>query len=119
VSLKVLDIARGGLERRGHDEAAFLKSLQLIAESGKTPADALLEVGRGRERGRAAWGRRGQGSQARGAPGSASPGSRLSCSPRPVAHPARAPSPPLPRPSQLYNGRWNKSVDPIFDELAY
>jgi glutamate--cysteine ligase len=47
VALKVLDIAKGGLERRGHDEAAFLKSLQLIAESGKTPADAILEVGGG------------------------------------------------------------------------
>jgi glutamate--cysteine ligase len=44
VALKVLAIARGGLERRGHDEAAFLKSLHQIAESGRTPADALLEV---------------------------------------------------------------------------
>lgn len=40
----MLSISQGGLERRGHDEAAFLKSLQLIAESGKTPADAQLEV---------------------------------------------------------------------------
>ncbi len=44
VSQQVLEIAKGGLERRGHDEAAFLKSLQLIVESGKTPADAMLEV---------------------------------------------------------------------------
>ncbi|KIY92812.1 glutamate--cysteine ligase [Monoraphidium neglectum] len=51
LSLKVLDIARGGLERRGHDEASFLKSLQVIAESGKTPADALLELYEGK------WGR--------------------------------------------------------------
>lgn len=62
VALEVLAIARGGLERRGHDEAAFLKSLQLIAESGRTPADALLE---------------------------------------------------------LYEGKWGRSVDPMYDELAY
>ena len=48
LALCVLEISRGGLERRGHDEAAFLKSLQLIAESGKTPADALLELYEGR-----------------------------------------------------------------------
>lgn len=62
LALKVLDIARGGLERRGHDEASFLKSLQAIAEGGKTPADAMLE---------------------------------------------------------LYEGRWGRSVDPLYDELAY
>ncbi|KAF8066224.1 GSH1-1 [Scenedesmus sp. PABB004] len=51
VALKVLAIATGGLERRGHDEAHFLKQLHVIAESGLTPADHLLERYAG------AWGR--------------------------------------------------------------
>jgi glutamate--cysteine ligase len=49
VALDALDIARSGLARRaqmnqqGRDETHFLDALQDIAESGKTPADSLLE----------------------------------------------------------------------------
>ena len=48
IALQVLDIARGGLERRavmdtfGESEAHFLNALWTIAESGETPADELL-----------------------------------------------------------------------------
>jgi glutamate--cysteine ligase len=62
VAVKVLEIARGGLERRGEDEAAFLGELREIAASGRTPADALVD---------------------------------------------------------LYKGRWNESVDPMFREMMY
>jgi glutamate--cysteine ligase len=44
VALKVLAIAQGGLERRGYDEAAFLKQLHVIAESGMSPSSHLLEM---------------------------------------------------------------------------
>lgn len=33
---QVVAIARGGLERRGHDEASFLNRLEVIAETGLT-----------------------------------------------------------------------------------
>jgi glutamate--cysteine ligase len=42
--LQVLEISRGGLERRGHDEAHFLRQLEDIAESGLTPADRLVQL---------------------------------------------------------------------------
>ncbi|HYH21505.1 MAG TPA: glutamate--cysteine ligase [Azospirillum sp.] len=48
VSLRVLEIAHGGLVRRkrndnwGDDESHFLDTLRTIAESGQTPADELL-----------------------------------------------------------------------------
>jgi glutamate--cysteine ligase len=41
---KVVAISRGGLERRGHDEAHFLRQLEEIADSGLTPADRLLQL---------------------------------------------------------------------------
>lgn len=59
---QVLHIARGGLERRGHDEAHFLNQLDKVAESGLTQADRMLE---------------------------------------------------------LYNTKWNGSVDPIYREFKY
>jgi glutamate--cysteine ligase len=43
LAVRVLDIARGGLERRGEDEAGFLGELREIAASGRTPADVLVE----------------------------------------------------------------------------
>ncbi len=49
LALEVLAIATGGLERRsqldagGGSEAPFLHALQVIAQSGRTPADELLE----------------------------------------------------------------------------
>ena len=43
IAQKTLDIARGGLERRGRDEASFLKELERIVESGMSPADTLLD----------------------------------------------------------------------------
>ena len=43
LAVRVVDIARGGLERRGEDEAAFLGELREIAASGRTPADVLVE----------------------------------------------------------------------------
>ena len=48
IALRVLDIARGGLEQRarhdgfGESEAHFLNALWTIAESGETPSDELL-----------------------------------------------------------------------------
>ncbi len=41
---QVVAIARGGLERRGHDEASFLNRLEVIAETGLTQVgwDATL-----------------------------------------------------------------------------
>lgn len=42
VARSVLGIARAGLIRRGRDESAFLEPLVMIAESGESPADALL-----------------------------------------------------------------------------
>lgn len=44
LSLDVLAIARGGLERRGADEAAFLRSLETLAHAGMTPADHLVNL---------------------------------------------------------------------------
>jgi len=49
LALEVLNLARDGLVRRarrdstGHDESHFLMELREIAESGKTPAEDLLE----------------------------------------------------------------------------
>jgi glutamate--cysteine ligase len=68
LALETLAIARAGLQRRGAmdlggmDESGFLNPLQLIADSGKTPAEMKLE---------------------------------------------------------LYHGKWNGSVDPVFAEFAY
>ena len=48
LALQALEIAAGGLERRGRrdmvgeSEAHFLNALRTIAESGETPADELL-----------------------------------------------------------------------------
>ena len=53
----VLDLARQGLNRRGQkddqgrDEAIFLETLRFAAETGKTPADELLEAYHGRWQG--------------------------------------------------------------------
>ncbi|KAG2435053.1 hypothetical protein HYH02_012050 [Chlamydomonas schloesseri] len=44
VAKQVVAIAHGGLERRGHDETSFLKRLEVIAETGLTQADHLLEL---------------------------------------------------------------------------
>ncbi|KAI3430867.1 hypothetical protein D9Q98_009276 [Chlorella vulgaris] len=41
---QVLAISRGGLERRGLEEAKFLNELEAIAESGITEADRLLAL---------------------------------------------------------------------------
>mmetsp|Transcript_12177 Transcript_12177/g.38562 ORF Transcript_12177/g.38562 Transcript_12177/m.38562 type:complete len:535 (+) Transcript_12177:94-1698(+) len=41
---QMVAIAKGGLERRGHNEASFLSGLEEIAESGKSQADLLLEL---------------------------------------------------------------------------
>jgi glutamate--cysteine ligase len=57
VALEVLEIARQGLNRRaqksafGEDETHFLDPLFAIAQSGRTPAEALLDDFRGRWRG--------------------------------------------------------------------
>ena len=37
-------VTQGGLQRRGLNEAPFLRNLETIAESGKTAADVLLEA---------------------------------------------------------------------------
>ncbi|KAG2425992.1 hypothetical protein HXX76_013363 [Chlamydomonas incerta] len=44
VAKQVVAIAHGGLERRGYDETSFLKRLEVIAETGLTQADHLLEL---------------------------------------------------------------------------
>ncbi|KAG2485639.1 hypothetical protein HYH03_015611 [Edaphochlamys debaryana] len=44
VAKQVVSIARGGLERRGLDEAHFLKRLEVIVDTGLTQADHLLEL---------------------------------------------------------------------------
>lgn len=36
LGVQVLAISKGGLERRGKEEAKFLKELEAIAESGET-----------------------------------------------------------------------------------
>ncbi|EFN52704.1 hypothetical protein CHLNCDRAFT_26566 [Chlorella variabilis] len=41
---QVLAISKGGLERRGKEEAKFLKELEAIAESGETQADQMLRL---------------------------------------------------------------------------
>ncbi|PRW21064.1 glutamate--cysteine chloroplastic isoform A [Chlorella sorokiniana] len=41
---RVLEISRGGLERRGKQETKYLKELEVIAESGVTQADHLLSL---------------------------------------------------------------------------
>jgi len=47
LAVRALDIARGGLERRGEDEAHFLGDLREIAASGRTPADVLVDLYKG------------------------------------------------------------------------
>ena len=53
LALEVLELARAGLARRGrrdgagNDESHFLTELFEIAQSGKTPAERLLERFRG------------------------------------------------------------------------
>jgi gamma-glutamylcysteine synthetase len=44
VAQQVLEIARGGLERRGNDETGFLRKLQAIVDSGESQAEALLRL---------------------------------------------------------------------------
>ena len=43
VARKAVEIARGGLERRGYDEVTFLSELEKIVASGTTQAEILLE----------------------------------------------------------------------------
>jgi len=43
VAARVLEISKGGLDRRGHKEAPFLRVLDGIVQSGKSQADVLLE----------------------------------------------------------------------------
>jgi len=47
LAVKALEIARGGLERRGEDEAHFLDELRDIAARGRTPADELVDLYKG------------------------------------------------------------------------
>lgn len=57
LSRDVLDLARQGLQRRGRmdgqgrDETIFLETLRFAVETGKTPADELLEAYHGRWQG--------------------------------------------------------------------
>lgn len=44
LSKQVLEISRGGLERRGRQEAKYLKELEEIAASGETQAEKLLKL---------------------------------------------------------------------------
>lgn len=44
LAIEVLEIARGGLERRGKEEGKYLQQLEKIAESGETQADRLLHL---------------------------------------------------------------------------
>jgi glutamate--cysteine ligase len=54
IALEVLAIARNGLQRRGAtdlggmDESGFLNPLQIIADSGKTPAELKLDLFHGK-----------------------------------------------------------------------
>jgi glutamate--cysteine ligase len=41
---QVLEISKGGLERRGMGEASFLNELITSAETGITPSDTWLEA---------------------------------------------------------------------------
>ncbi|GIL68444.1 hypothetical protein Vafri_21721 [Volvox africanus] len=41
---QVVSIARGGLQRRGHDEANFLKRLEVIAETGLTQVGGAMSA---------------------------------------------------------------------------
>ena len=43
IAREVLEIARGGLERRGYEEASFLSELEKIVETGKSSAEVLLD----------------------------------------------------------------------------
>lgn len=44
VAKEVLRLAKDGLERRGNREVNFLNALESIVETGKTPAEKLLEL---------------------------------------------------------------------------
>ena len=45
---QVVAISKGGLERRGQDEAHFIRQLEAIAETGLTLSDQLVELYKGR-----------------------------------------------------------------------
>ncbi|KAJ7524283.1 hypothetical protein O6H91_18G085100 [Diphasiastrum complanatum] len=62
VAQDVLELARGGLQRRGYKEVGFLNEVAEIVKTGVTPAEKLLD---------------------------------------------------------LYDGKWGKSIDPVFEELLY
>lgn len=40
---RMLEISKGGLERRGFEEAPFLKDIEVMVESGMTRSDYLLD----------------------------------------------------------------------------
>lgn len=44
VAKRILEISRGGLERRGMDETGFLKKLEAIVNSGENQADQLVRL---------------------------------------------------------------------------
>jgi glutamate--cysteine ligase len=44
VAREALAIARAGLDARGHGEAAYLAPLETIVESGRTQAQAMLDL---------------------------------------------------------------------------
>ena len=44
VCKQVVRIAKGGLERRGYDEAGFLSGCEVIAETGRSQADVFREL---------------------------------------------------------------------------
>jgi len=43
VAERMLEISKGGLERRGFEEAPFLKDIEVMVESGMTRSDYLLD----------------------------------------------------------------------------
>ena len=44
VAKQIIDISRGGLDRRGLDEVGFLKKLEAIVDSGENQADELVRL---------------------------------------------------------------------------
>lgn len=44
VAKQIIDISRGGLDRRGLDETGFLRKLDAIVESGENQADQLVRL---------------------------------------------------------------------------
>ncbi|KAF5197789.1 Glutamate--cysteine ligase [Thalictrum thalictroides] len=131
VAEDVLKLAKDGLERRGYKETGFLNALAEVVRTGVTPAEMLLELYEGK------WGRSvpktGLKTPFRDGllrhvaedvlklakDGLERRGYKETGFLNALAEVVRTGVTPAEMLLELYEGKWGRSVDPVFEELLY